>query len=521
MLHRILLENFAFFKAEEVEFSTGLNVITGESGAGKSLLLKSLLFLMGDDGDYQEGTAVEAYFQLGQEETVIRREVKNSRSRYYINGRGSSQKTVKDLLSQVILLQGQDEKLKITRQDFQRDLFDRFVGALELRKSYEEIYLKVKSLEEEIASYLQSKEKEETRIKLLEEEIKSIERIGLSWDEYLQVKSRLEVLSEADKVNRLVEKILDLLLKEGGVLESLSKVKKLSEDLSKLYPEFEAWTENLSHVLDLLTSFQREVQNKRLDLSQEEIDRLNELVFQVQILERRYRKTYKEILEYVQDLKEELKRLRSSEEKIEESLKTLEELRRTLQELGKVLTEKRLKGKKTFEDAVMGFLRELGLERSVFTVDMLLEEGRYGKERVVFKFSSYGGDAGPLDEVPSGGELSRLALSLFLISPPAETYILDEVDTGLSGQSLLKFTKLLKKLSKNTQVIVISHSPLLASAADRHIRVRKEYIGDMPIMMVEELEGEERLKEIARLMGKVSESTIQSAKELIRELSHV
>ncbi|MCS7308218.1 MAG: AAA family ATPase, partial [Aquificaceae bacterium] len=174
-----------------------------------------------------------------------------------------------------------------------------------------------------------------------------------------------------------------------------------------------------------------------------------------------------------------------------------------------------------FEEKVMGYIRHMGLERASFKVDFEEKRGRYGKEQVRFLFSSYGRDEKELGQVASGGEVSRLSLALFMLSPPAQAYVLDEVDAGISGQASLKLAKLLRRLSKNTQLIVITHSPAIASAGDRHLSTRKEFVGDTPFVKVVQLEGQERLQEIARLMGKVSQKTLEGAKELMKEVQDV
>ncbi|MCX8060397.1 MAG: AAA family ATPase, partial [Aquificaceae bacterium] len=227
-----------------------------------------------------------------------------------------------------------------------------------------------------------------------------------------------------------------------------------------------------------------------------------------------------QIWERLQKLKEELAHL-EQEEDLQELQKRLEEKEKELYMLYQALRERRLRAKEDFEKRVEGYLRSMGLERATFRVAFEERESRYGGEQVGFLFSSYGGEGKEISQVASGGEVSRLSLALFMLSPPAQTYVLDEVDTGISGMTSLMLAKLLKELSASTQLIVITHSPAIASAADCHFTTRKEHTAGTARIKLAELRGEERLTEIARLMGKVSDKTLESARELVKEVCGV
>lgn len=195
--------------------------------------------------------------------------------------------------------------------------------------------------------------------------------------------------------------------------------------------------------------------------------------------------------------------------------------REKLYSLYEDLSSKRLIAREEFERRVVEYLRSMGLEGVSFRVHFERKEGRYGREQVKFLFSSYGKDEREISEVASGGEISRLSLAFFMLSPPTQTYVLDEVDTGISGRTSIRLARLLRVLSKKTQLIVITHSPAIASASDRHFTTRRETIGDIPLIRVVELTEEERLEEVARLMGTVNSKTLEGARELIKEVCDV
>ncbi len=515
MLTRLSLENFFFIKGEEVFFDRGLNVITGETGTGKSLTVASLLFLMGQEGDYAEGTCVEAELFLQGEPAVVRREITKGRSRYYLNGRGSTRKVVEEVLSSSLLLQGQNDRTRILRADFQRDAYDSFAGCMELRSSVERLYGQVLELERRLKDANQRRVEREVRKRLIAEELQHIQEVGLTPEEYLLAKQRLEEINLAEKINNQVLQALSGL---DASIEGLRVAKKALRELASMGILQES--PELQSLEDSLAELQRALRARLISYSQEELNSLNEKLFKVQRLERKYRKDYPDIYQHMISLKEELQQL-EQEENTEEIEKELNLKREGLYRLYDELSHMRLLAKEEFERRILEYLKSMGLENASFRVSFEKKEGRYGREQVRFLFSSYGREERELSEVASGGEVSRLSLALFMLSPPAQTYVLDEVDTGISGRTSIKLARLLRELSKSTQLIVITHSPAIASAADKHFTTRRENIGDMPLIKVVELTEEERLEEIARLMGAVNSKTLEGAKELIKEVCGV
>lgn len=516
MIVRLSLEDFLFFKGVELYFDKGMNVITGETGTGKSLTLSSFLFLMGQEGDYEEGTSVELELYLDGEEYILRREVQRGRSRYYLNGRSSTRATLRQILSSALLIQGQNDRLKILKSDFQRDLYDRFAGCIPLRQECERLYQKATELENRLKEWHQRRLEREVRIRVLQEQIREIEGVGLLPEEYQTLRKRLEELSKAEKINSLVYEGMALIGSEGGIKERLNRLSRLLSELSALTGK----PMGLEEVYEKLLELERELKSLRVDYSREELDRLNEKLYKVQSLERKYRMSYGELYGYMLRLREELGKLLEQEESIEEIEDALRKVKEKLEEAYKKLTNARLSKKEEFENRVKENLRDMGLEHASFVVGFEEKEGRYGREQIRFLFSSYGSDPKPIEDVASGGEISRLSLALFMLSPPAETYLLDEVDAGISGHTSVKLARLLKRLSKSTQLIVITHLPAVASVADKHFTTKKVLKGGKPCITVEELK-ENRLEEIARLMGVVNEKTLMGAKALIEELEGV
>ncbi len=517
MLTVLSIENFLLIRRQEVEFDRGLNVITGESGSGKSMLLSSIAFLLGEEGQYEDDTVVEGGFLIDGEEVFIRREVRSGRSHYFIDGRRASLRAVRELLSEHVLFQGQDDRLKVLRADFQRDAFDRFAKAYELRREHERLYDELSASKNALADYHRRHREFEIRKALILQELQEIESLSLDAQDYRELKERLRLLSHAERFNKLVSQAIELLDAEGGLLRRISELRKVIAELSKEDPSFSPWARELKEIKERLSELNLMCRRSVLDTPEEELDRLNSLMFQVQRLERRYGKSFEEVLEYAQELRGELQSLESSHMSLEELEEKVRRLQEKLESLSKELRSMRLSSREEFEKRVKGTLKSLGLGRASFRVELVPAEGRFGREGIRFLFSSLGYEEKPLEDVASGGEVSRLALALFLLMPPKGVYVMDEVDTGLSGQSAMNLARLLKELSKSMQIITITHSPTLASAGDKHFMAYRE--GDA--VRILELAGEERLKELARLMGKLTPKTLEGARELITEFSDV
>ncbi len=517
MLRSVRIESFLLIRDTEIEFGKGLNVISGETGTGKSMTLSALEFVMGKQGSYPEGTAVEVVLESEGEETVLRREIRGGRSRYFLNGRGTTAKVVKEILEERVSLQGQNEFVKLLREDYQRDLLDRFGGLEDLREKVGEIYREFSSKRKKLEELLSKREEVLRKRDYLEYRLREIEEVGLSAEEVEELKERAKTLTQIEKrakylmgaLSELYEGEDSAYSKISSAIRSLSRIGEVSESIK-------GPLEKLSRIRDHLLEVAEELRSKIEEVSPEEIDRVNELLYRVQRLERKYKKPYGEILKEAETLREEISKAEELERAVEDLNFEIERLKNELKEASEELSSKRKESARRLERSVKKVLEDLNLERAVLKVDLKeVEPTRYGSDRVTFLFSAHGSDPKPLGEVASGGELTRLFLSLSLILPPVETYIFDEVDAGISGETSLKLAKMLRKLSKNMQIIAITHSAPVCAAGDVNFLTEKKFIGDIPYIEVRRISGEEKVREVARLMGTTTETTIKGARELI------
>lgn len=517
MLSYIRLENFLFIKNQEREFSRGLNVITGGSGSGKSLFLSSISFLLGETNNYPENTSVEAGFLINDQEFFVRREIKNGKSRFFLDGRRTSLSAIRELLQNYIFFQGQDDRTRILRSDFQRDVFDKFASVLETRKEHEKLYNELEYLNKQLSEYQKKQAEMQLRKMLLIQELKEIESIGLNSEDYKALRDKIKVLSEQEKCNQYLHMAINLLDGDNGLIKGVSELKKLLSNVVTAQQDFKPLLEELQNTKEFFLELNLTLRKSIVDVSPDELDKLNSILFEIQRLERKYGKSYNDLLKYADDIRRELHQIESSNLDAEEIKNKINNTLSKLQMLSEEITKKRQGALNAFQEQVEATLKKLGMEKAIFRVELLNCDGKFGKECPRFLFSSFGWGEKPLDEVASGGEISRIALALFLLLPPYGIYIMDEIDTGLSGNCAIELAKLLKLLSKHMQIILVTHSPVLASAGDKHFMTLKH--GDF--IEILELDFQGRLREIARLMGMVTPKTLESAKELLSEFSYV
>ncbi len=521
MISRLYIEDFLLIKDVSLEFGKGLNVISGETGTGKSMTISAIGFVAGKQGNYPEGTAVELEIVSGQEEIILRREIKGGRSRYFLNGRGTTRSVVQDIISENLTIQGQNDSLKLLKEEFQREVIDSY-GKLEryvrdVARTYEEF--------QQTQRVLRDRLKELERLKsqrdYIEFQIKEVEELSLSPEEVDELKNKAEMFKHTEKLARSIANVLNnLYLKEdsalsliGESLRELLKIRELDASLEEAVDRLFSLKEALEEIEVLLSS-------KEYQVSQDEIDRVNEKLYRVQRLEDKYKRDFSEVCSYVMSLKDKLESLDAYERGIEEVQAKLEELKRELYSKCERLSRERRRTARLLEENIKEILKELNLEKAELRVNFeRTEPTRHGMDKVCFLFSSYGLELKPLDEVASGGELSRLFLALALLQSTSGAYIFDEIDIGISGEASIKLAKLLKRVGERMQVIVITHSSSICAAGDKNFLTRKEFIGDIPLVRVEELSYEEKLKEVARLMGTPTETTIRGAKELIELVS--
>ncbi len=514
MLEEIRLHRFGTISGELL-LSPGLNVIIGETGTGKSLLLSSINFLSGEKFPFvTEGTFVEAVFTTEEGELCIRREITGGRSRYFLNGMRVPQTKISEIISPLFIFQSQRQGITLLKPAAQLELLDSFCRNDELLSKYRNTY----SRYTEALSRLQKLQEEERirdrELDILQYQVEEIERANLKPGEEEELRNLKERIEKIDQIKELRSKALHLLYEgEGSVLDKLSQTIREFER-SSLFPEFaEKLNSIYFEIEDVVSEIEKTVEPPETEFSLEEIE--NRL-YQIERLKKKYGSTYEEIQEFLQNAKAKLERLENLSFEFDKVKREIKVLEKELFELGKKLSQRRMKGARKLEEFLSGSFAELGLEGARFKIvfDELSAPSYSGLERVKFLFSGNPGlPLSPLSESISGGELSRFLLSILTFTAFSETtMVFDEIDTGMSGKILRKVAGKLKRISQEQQVLAVSHSPQVAAAADRIFKVEKDREGGVSIRVLEE---EEIIRELSIMVsGEITESGIKTALDL-------
>jgi DNA repair protein RecN (Recombination protein N) len=546
MLLELHIKDFIIAEDVRVSFDEGLNVITGETGAGKSLIVNAIELITGARASQDlirpgaSQAVLTAVFSINNlpsiqslkdlgieldDELVIRRVISPSKSRLFVNDTPVTVQTVKSLSEDLVDLHGQHEHQSLLQRSVQRQLLDAYGGHTELLKEAEEAFLQYEDLKKQIERTEAEARDRAQRIDILRFQIQEIDASGIkdmNLDELLQER---EILKNLTRLRGLTEEALFLTKdSEGSLMEILAKLQQMLEELSEIDPEASPALKTAQEIMPLVEELSYSLINLkgRYDCDPSRLDEIERSLDKLERLKRKFGESPEEILQYRNQAEEELRRLENIEEDLSEMKKALEGLQNRMLQKMALLRQARQKAKAGLEKQVTEILRELAFQEPVFEVRLTERPpSRTGTEEVEFFFSANKGiPPGPLTKVASGGELSRVMLALknaFLDVSSIPVMVFDEIDAGIGGATAEAVAGRLKALAKNHQVICITHLPQIASKADHHLMVSKHSDNGKTVVNITPLEGKKRLEELARMLsGKVTETSLRHAEELLR-----
>lgn len=514
MIRSLKIESYLLLKSQYIEFKEGLNVITGESGAGKSMLMDAVKFCLGLKPANEENLVVE----IEIDEDIIRREVKGNKSKFYINGIGSNQKTILENWVKDIMFQEQSSQSKIFKKHHQLEILDKEKGISEKLKEFTNIFDELKQKEEKLKELLLKKEALEQNIEQNKELIQDLESLNITKELYQEIKAKSEELKHSEKINMYIQSILNALeysehnalAKLNYSISQISQAINFKKDLEKILIKLNELKDHLLETTSFIASY-------KMYVDSELIDKLNETIFKVQSVERKYKKSFEEMFLIYKLQNEYNEKLTNLKKDIKDLFDSIELTKQRALEKAKELSNLRKLRAKELSKSVNEILKFLNLKEAYFNIHIQEKPiSRSGIDDVSFLFSSYSkNQLKEISEIASGGEVSRIVLAISSVFGDYKAYVYDEIDTGTSGEASLYIAYLLKDISKNAQVICISHTPALAAASDNHILV-KRHLNDISIKNLNE---EEKLEEVSRLMGIISKETKLGAKKLIEKFS--
>lgn len=549
MLQQLNIKNYALIEDLSVDFTDGFSVITGETGAGKSILLGALGFVLGDRADTsvlfnkEMKCVVEAHFQLNgnnlqplfdsndldfDTECIFRRELSpQKKSRAFINDTPVSLQVMKEIGSQLVDIHSQHDSLLLTDADFQLHLLDEIAQSQNLLVDYQTNYGVYNSLKRRLNELRETASKNIAENDYLKFQLDELQKVQLKEGEYAEIEQSLNVMENAEEIRSLLFSANGLLENsETAILPQLNELSSAMHRLKQLMPSSE-------ELLQRIESAQLELKDIAYDLerigdgAQFDEEKLQELQERFDLLSRLMMKHHVKEFEALIALRDELETKVNAFENIDQEIaqteNTLKKQETLLRELASKLHALRMKAAKTFGDQVTDLARQLAMPHAVFqiAVELLKDFSPTGLDQVRFMFSANKGiEVAELSKVASGGELSRLMLSIKSVVSQHNyipTLIFDEIDTGVSGEVAAKIGGIMQGMGTSLQLISITHLPQVASKAAHHFFIYKDNEGARTQSHIKVLSNKERVTEIAKMLSndKVTPEALKAAEVLL------
>ena len=551
MLKRLSISNYALIDQIEILFDQGLTIITGETGAGKSIILGALSLILGERADSssirnkERKTVVEAVFDIKdynlksffqendidyyEDELIARREINpNGRSRAFVNDGVVGLATLKELMTRLVDIHSQHSNMLLSRPSFQLSILDNIAGHYDDLNSYSDIYNNYRDTERKLNELRDNYDRNHSEEDYLRFQLNQLQETNLKPGEDEELEQQQRRLANATSLKEDLWKVINILNgEEQSLLDQLQDVHHslavAEENLEEVAGMSERVANSLIDLKDIaqsISSIEENLNNDPAALQQVE-DRLNAIYS----LERKHNvKTVNELLELQAQYQERLEAIDCSEERINAMQQQLDGQRSEALKLAQVISERRKKAAAEFSTKLIPLAQNLGMKNLQFHVDFKnVEINASGCDNVDFLFAFNKNQAlMPVKETASGGEISRLMLcikSVIAQSMSLPTIIFDEVDTGVSGEIAHKIGDMMGDIAHHIQVVAITHLPQVAAHSNSHLRVFKTDTATQTVTSVERLNDEEHVTEIARMLSgsEVNQAALENARALIND----
>ena len=565
MLKTLEIKDYALIDHINVEFGKGLNIITGETGAGKSILIDAMSLLLGERASMEvirkgsQKSFVEGIFDVTSNkkvksllevneieflpELIIRREISlKGSNRCFVNDSPVPLNIVKELGDLLVDLHGQHEHQSLLRTETHIDFLDEFANNQKLLDDYKIVYKELNSKQNELRELKSKEDSLKEKKEIYSYQIKEIDNIKPLANEDESIINELNILENSEKLLELTDDVyLKLYDGEPSVIDLLGETKhKLNQlaNIDKSFLESEGECDSALAVVKELANSLRNYKSK-IDVDPKEIERKRERLGSLNLLKKKYGGSIQKIIELREKIGKEFELADNFSDSIIKLEKELYQLRKSAGDAAEKLSTARKKFAVKIESEVKKVLSQLGIPDAEFKVSILQTEVEGNSDNFIFsknkKFSfsntgfdeveffistNAGEDAKPLTKVASGGEISRIMLSLKTIlakSDKLPLLIFDEIDTGVSGRIAQKVGTALKELASFHQIISITHLAQIAGMADQHFAVEKKQVSNRSVSSIKKLNDDERINEVAKLISgeELSKASIESAKQLI------
>ena len=552
MLKQLYIKNFTLIDELNIAFNSGFSVITGETGAGKSIILGAINLLLGQRADTKviktdkDKCVIEAHFNLSKygmdqffadndidydsEDCIIRREInKNGKSRAFVNDMPVQLTLMRELGEMLVDIHSQHQNLLLQKENFQLNVVDIIAHDEQERKNYQESFkayrkahADLKQLEENIA---QGKENEE----FMRFQFNEIEKANMKADEQENIEQETEQLSHSEEIKEALFEGDGLLTgEERGAVEQVKRAANRLHAIKQVYPNAKELAERLDNchieLKDIAQEISRDTDHIEFDPAR--LDQLNERLDIIYSLQQKFHvSTIAELLQIKEELGKQLGNIDNSEELLEETRQHVNQLEQLCHEKAEMLTRKREKAALLVEKEMANRLVPLGIPNVRFQIQLTVKElSEDGRDKIAFLFSANRSTPlQPVSQVASGGEIARVMLSLkAMISGAVQlpTIIFDEIDTGVSGRVAEMMAQIMQEMGQhNRQVISITHLPQIAALGTTHYKVSKEETNEGTVSHMRILTDDERIQEIAQMLSgsNISAEAISNAKALLKK----
>lgn len=551
MLSNLYIENIAVIEKTSIDFKKGLNVMTGETGAGKSIVIDSINAVLGNRTSKElirtgassafvsaeftnlseKAIAViyEAGFELEDGELLIQREISTTgKNKCRINGRPATVSTLKEIGVQLINIHGQHESYELMSPELHISYIDKLAGLESEIEAYQEVYKKYKKLSAELKKATVDESERERKIDLLKYQIDELEDADLRDGEYEELNEQKAVLQNSEKIIEAIMSSRALMNgdeESSGVLENLQEINSQLSDISGYMSEVEPINSRIESAIYELEDCLSELTGLTdlVDTDGGSLDSIEERLDLIYTLGKKYGSTIKEMLDFLDKAKKELNALVMYDENREALIKECDKAYKEAEKLAKALSEKRRATSSEFADKVCEEMAFLDMPNvKLVVVQEKCELNSLGCDNIEFLISTNPGDPPkPISKIASGGELSRMMLAVKNVlsdKDDIDTLIFDEVDTGISGSAAQKVGLKLREVSKSRQVLCVTHLAQIAAMGNSHFKISKSVRDEKTFTKVEKLDHEGRKQELARIIGgtEMTKASLDYAEEMLR-----
>ena len=551
MLKQLYIKNFTLIDELDITFHSGFSVITGETGAGKSIILGALHLLLGaraDSKQIKNGSSkcvVEAHFDLSHygletffdefgidydaNDCIIRREVNdNGKSRAFVNDTPVALTTIRELGEQLIDIHSQHQNLLLQKEDFQLNVVDIIADNAQLRQSYLQAYNEYHKATKRFNDFQEASQKSKENEEFLRFQFSELDKAKLVAGEDEELEQQSRTLSHVEDIkSALYDASSALSSEDGGCVEKTKNASSRLHDITEVFPEIKDVDERLSSAYIELKDIAQEIERKLedVDFDPRQLDEINSRLDLIYALEQKFHaSSVDELINEYKRLQDELESIDGGDEQLEQLQQEMQEKYDVAMKLARKLSDARKKAAQKVEEGLKQRLVPLGIPNVKFKIEFKERDcSPSGIDKVSFLFSANSSTAlQPVSQVASGGEISRVMLSLkAMISGAVKlpTIIFDEIDTGVSGRVAEKMAQIMKEMGDNhRQVLSITHLPQIAAIGATHYKVSKEETAQGTISHMQMLTEQERIEEIAQMLSgsDISEAAIANAKTLLK-----